>query len=85
MRVPKGDADIVLTEEMRRELRDASESAKRGESVDMNAVLAEAADSFFVPEAFEEELAQAIKEADTEEGVSVEEFFARLPARRRGR
>lgn len=35
--------DFALTEEMRRELRQASESAKRGESVDMDAVLAEAA------------------------------------------
>lgn len=33
--------DFLLTEEMRRELREASESAKRGELVDMDAVLAE--------------------------------------------
>lgn len=32
-----------LTEELRRELREASESAKRGESVDMDSVLGEVA------------------------------------------
>ena len=37
----------------------------------------------YVDEATEEELAQAMKEADTEEGVSVEEAFARLPPRKR--
>ena len=36
-----------------------------------------------VDEATEQELAQAMKEADTEEGVSVEEAFARLPPRKR--
>lgn len=35
--------DFTLTEELRRELREASTSAKRGEAVDMDAVLAEAA------------------------------------------
>lgn len=35
--------DFVLTEELRRELREASQSAKRGESVDMDTVLAEVA------------------------------------------
>ena len=35
--------DFALTEEMRRELREASESVKRGEAVDMDAVLAEVA------------------------------------------
>ena len=37
----------------------------------------------YVDEATEAELAEAIKEADTEEGVSVEEAFARLPPRKR--
>ena len=37
----------------------------------------------YVDQATEEELAQAMKEADTEEGVSVEEAFARLPPRKR--
>ena len=37
----------------------------------------------YVDEATEEELAHAMKEADTEEGVSVEEAFARLPPRKR--
>ncbi len=35
--------DFALTDEMRRELNEASEAAKRGEFVDMEAVLAEAA------------------------------------------
>ena len=35
--------DFVMTEEMWRELREASESAKRGEVLDMADVLAEAA------------------------------------------
>ena len=35
--------DFVMTEEMWRELREASESAKRGELVDMADVLAQAA------------------------------------------
>lgn len=34
----------------------------------------------YVDAATEAELAQAMTEADTEEGVSVEESFARLPA-----
>ncbi len=39
-----GDGDdFVMTEEMWRELREASESAKRGELVDMADVLAQAA------------------------------------------
>ncbi len=33
--------DFVLTEELRKELRDASEAMKRGEAVDMDDVLAE--------------------------------------------
>ena len=33
--------DFELTEEMRQELRDASDAMKRGESVDMDEVLAE--------------------------------------------
>lgn len=33
--------DFVLTEDMRRELREASESVRRGEAVDMDEVLAE--------------------------------------------
>ena len=37
----------------------------------------------YVDEATEQELAQAMTEADTEEGVSVEEAFARLPPRKR--
>jgi len=37
----KEEEDFVLTEEMRRELREASESARRGECVDMDEVLAE--------------------------------------------
>ena len=37
----------------------------------------------FVDEATEQELALAMKEADTEEGVTVEEAFARLPPRKR--
>ena len=37
----------------------------------------------YVDEATEAELAQAMTEADTEEGVSVEEAFARLPPRKR--
>lgn len=36
-----GDADFVLTEEMRRELREASAAVRRGEVVDMDDVLAE--------------------------------------------
>ena len=36
-----------------------------------------------VDEATETELAQAMTEADTEEGVSVSEAFARLPPRKR--
>ncbi len=35
------EEDFVLTEEMRQELREASESARRGECVDMDEVLAE--------------------------------------------
>lgn len=35
--------DFALTEELRRELREASASAKHGETVDMDAVLAEVA------------------------------------------
>ena len=35
------EEDFVLTEELRRELREASESARRGECVDMDEVLAE--------------------------------------------
>lgn len=35
------DTEFVLTEEMRRELREASESIRRGEVVDMEEVLAE--------------------------------------------
>ena len=37
----------------------------------------------YVDDATAQELAQAMKEADTEEGVSVEEAFARLPPRKR--
>jgi hypothetical protein len=33
--------DFVLTDELRKELRDASEAMKRGEAVDMDDVLAE--------------------------------------------
>ena len=36
-----GDDDFVLTEEMERELLEASESARRGEATDMDEVLAE--------------------------------------------
>jgi hypothetical protein len=37
----------------------------------------------FVDEATEAELTLAMKEANTEDGVSVEEAFARLPPRKR--
>lgn len=37
----------------------------------------------YVDEATEEELFQAMAEAETEEGISVEEAFARLPPRKR--
>ena len=37
----------------------------------------------YVDDATEEELAQAMKEADVEPGVTVEEAFARLPPRKR--
>lgn len=38
-----GDDDFVLTEEMERELLEASESARRGEATDMDEVLVELA------------------------------------------
>ena len=37
----------------------------------------------YVDEATEAELAEAMKEADVEPGVTVEESFARLPPRKR--
>ncbi len=38
-----GDDDFVLTEDMERELLEASESARRGEATDMDEVLVELA------------------------------------------
>ena len=54
----------------------------QGSSVEV--VTSEAAeDGVSVDEATEEELYRAMTEADTEEGISVEEAFARLPPKQR--
>jgi hypothetical protein len=60
------------------------ETLPEGSAVDV--VVHEAGDDeggIHVDEATEEELLQAMAEADTEEGISVEEAFARLPPRKR--
>lgn len=83
----KAKAVFHLTRGARLELRAASKAVARGESLDMDRVLAEArsllagAGGVFVDPATEAELAEAMKEADMEAGILVEEAFALLKPR----
>lgn len=52
------------------------------EGVEVEVVTTDEA-GIYIDDATAQELAVAMKEADTEEGVSVEEAFARLPPRQR--
>ena len=80
----KAEAVFHLTRRASLELRSASKAVARGESLDMDRVLAEVrsllveAGGAYVDRATEAELAAAMKETDREAGIPVEEVFARL-------